>query len=165
MWRPFFRWTAYYYNEIRHFRETTRRRRIVEESVEEPPQNPVIMAMVPDPSWNPLGSPVRADAATTPLASNKNKTDQKNRELWMQTHERTLVLLSWKINRVNSEQTLCDSWIKEQWQIRSASVIFQWFLSAIQWHFFKRLPSKSLIGGAFVSSTNSQPTTFYKGRT
>ena len=40
-----------------------------------------------------------------PLDSNKNKTDQKNRELWMQTHERTLVLWMWKINWVNSDVT------------------------------------------------------------
>ena len=70
---------SYYYNEIRHFRETKRRRRIVEESVEEPPQNPVTVAMVPDPSWNPfvvLGSPVEQGAdAATPLDSNKNKTE------------------------------------------------------------------------------------------
>ena len=73
---------ASHYNDIRHFRETKRRRRIVEESVEEPPQNPVTVAMVPDPSWNPfvvLGSPVDqgANAAMTPLDYNKNKTDQK----------------------------------------------------------------------------------------
>ena len=72
---------ASHYNDIRHFRETKRRRRIVEESVEEPPQNPVKVAMVPDPSWNSfvvLGSPVEqvADAAT-PLDSNKKNPNQK----------------------------------------------------------------------------------------
>ena len=82
--------------EIPHFRRTKRRRRIVEESVEEPPQSPVTVAMVPEPSCNPfvvLGSPVDQGAdAATPLDSNKNKTDQKNREMWMRTDESTWVL-------------------------------------------------------------------------
>ena len=74
-------------------KETKPRRRIVEESVEEPPQNPVTVAMVPDPSWNSflvLGSPVEQVAdKVTPLDSKKNKTDQKNREMLMQTDEST----------------------------------------------------------------------------
>jgi len=57
----------------------------VEESVEEPPQNPVTVAMVPDPSWNSfvvLGSPVEQVADNEPPKdSNKNKTDRKNREM------------------------------------------------------------------------------------